>query len=453
MNQSNNPDIVVYWPDSLKNQTPLSMESLIEYQNLKFNKIEGVLKGNYQKLNQVEKGQFPLFDSCATFYDSVMNNGFITAIIISIDQNENNVKLTLMDPSGIYELAYEKEEVDKCADLVLGLHLGFKVSKKEEFSKFKKSRPQQKKNSISSLLNQITKTTPLVLKDFIWPDLDVETPWANTGSSKVVIVSDIHCGSITFLTQNFSQLVHKINLDPTVKYVIMNGDLVDGRYIYPEHSSELNIKTYHEQYVALASTLSNLRPDITVIAAPGNHDMVRKVEPQFFSDQVKEIFTQHIKNIVFLSNPSYLRIEGVYFYLTHGTSYNSILSAVPRLDSRHCVDVSEYLCKSRNISPIRNAVPIRPNTQLYHIIPDKVNVICAGHMHNQGVKIYKGRLLITTGAWQHETPFMKLLGVHASIAQGVCLDLSNINNHVEYDLQDQTSDRHTYHRAIVEKMT
>lgn len=453
MKKPENTDIIVYWPDSLTNQTPLSMESLIEYQKSKFSKIEDVLKGNYQRWNQVEKEEYPIFDTFALFYESVKNKGFITAIIISLAQTETSVRLTLMDSSGIYDLTYEKEEIDKCSDLVLGLHLGFKVSKKEESPTLKKSRSLQKKNSISSIVTQITKIPPLVLQDFIWPDLNVETPWVNTGSSKVVIISDIHCGSITFLTQNFSQLIHKINQDPLVKYVIMNGDLVDGRYIYPEHSSELNIKTYREQYVALASTLSNLRPDITVIAAPGNHDMVRKVEPQFFSDPVKEIFSQHIKNIVFLSNPSYVRIEGIYFYLTHGTSYNGILSAVPRLDSHNCVDVSEYLCKSRNISPIRNAVPIRPNTQLYHLIPDKVNVICAGHMHNQGVKIYKNRLLITTGAWQHETPFMKLLGVHASIAQGVCVDLSDINKYTHYDLRDDTSDRHTYHRAIVEKMT
>lgn len=443
-------DVVVYWPNDLKNQTPLCMESLIEYQNLKFKTLEEVLKKKYIKSTSVEIKEYPFHETILAFQDSRDEKAFITAIIIGLDQKEDHVKITVMDPSGLYDLHYDKVEKDCVSDdLILGLHLGFKVRKKQEF----KSKRKEIKTSLSSIITQISKTTNLLLDSFIWPDLSTDIPWENTGNSKVVIISDIHCGSITFLPENFSRLIEIINADSTIKYLILNGDLVDGRYIYPEQSSELNIKTYYEQYHALASTLGNLRPDILVLAAPGNHDMVRKVEPQFFTESVKEIFKKYIKKIMFLSNPSYIKIQGVYFYLTHGTSYNSILSAVSRLDSHRCVDVTEYLCKSRNISPIRNAVPIRPNTQLYHVIPDKVNVICAGHMHNQGIKIYNNRLLITTGAWQHETPFMKLLGVHASIAQGVCVDLSNINNYSQYDLKDETSDRHTYHRAIVEKIT
>ena len=437
-------NIKVIWPSEVSNNSN-TMEEVIEYQTHKSQYLFKELESRYQQLDQTLREEYPLYKTLKDFELSEDSKAFISCLILEKTQKKDHTNLKIMDFSGLCEIQMLKEEVGQYTyeSLIEGLHIGLllKKQKKKNF---------EQKRTLKNLLKESIEWK-YVLKKVIWPDLP-DFKWT-PGLHKAVLVSDIHCGSLTFLKENFINLIKKINLDPSIRYLILNGDLVEGCDVYPNQSADLNIKTYLDQYEFLCSILGGLRADIEVLAQPGNHDMVRKIEPQFFPEQVQKIFKKHLKKITFLSNPSYFKLDTVYFYLTHGTSYNGIISAIPWLDSSNCVEASQYLCKIRNVSPLREMVPIAPNKTLYHLIPSKVNVISAGHMHNQGIKLYKGRLLINTGAWQHLTPYMKLLGVTPSLAQAVCVDLADPQNYSILDLRDETTDIHTYNRAALEKET
>ena len=107
---------------------------------------------------------------------------------------------------------------------------------------------------------------------------------------EMVFLSDVHIGSLTFLEDAFSRFIDWINCDygteeqrriaEDVKYLIIGGDIVDGIGVYPNQDQELAIKDITQQYNEAAKFLGNIRNDIKIIIAPGNHDASRVAEPQ-----------------------------------------------------------------------------------------------------------------------------------------------------------------------------
>ena len=106
----------------------------------------------------------------------------------------------------------------------------------------------------------------------------------------IVFLSDVHIGSLTFLEDAFQRFIDWINCEAgdeeqrrvaeDVKYLIIGGDIVDGIGVYPNQDKELAIKDITEQYNEAARFLGNIRSDIKIIIAPGNHDASRVAEPQ-----------------------------------------------------------------------------------------------------------------------------------------------------------------------------
>jgi site-specific DNA-cytosine methylase len=114
----------------------------------------------------------------------------------------------------------------------------------------------------------------------------------------VVFLSDVHIGSLTFLEDAFSRFIDWINCDygneeqrrvaEDVKYLIIGGDIVDGIGVYPNQDKELAIKDITQQYNEAARFLGNIRSDIKIIIAPGNHDASRVVDIDGIAPTVKE---------------------------------------------------------------------------------------------------------------------------------------------------------------------
>jgi DNA polymerase II small subunit len=302
-------------------------------------------------------------------------------------------------------------------------------------------------------LNKLDKKDPSVIKNVIFPQFS-KTTWNCTSSQpvKVVLASDIHVGSLTFCIENFTAFIKKINQDPSIRYVILTGDLIDGIGVYPRQKFDLTLPDFREQYKLLSQLLQGLRPEIQILLVPGNHDFVSKVEPQVFTQEIKEIFKSYLgPRVHFASNPAYIEVEGIYFYLSHGTGFNPIINKIASFSIQKPALVTEFLAKCRNISPLYEATPIRCTNLVYHNIPEKVNVIHSGHVHHQQVLKYDNeRLMVVTGAWQALTPYMDLLGVVPTIAAAVCVNLNDINAYEEWHLQDETTALHSYHIAKVQ---
>ncbi|MBV1729349.1 MAG: metallophosphoesterase, partial [Methanobacterium sp.] len=106
----------------------------------------------------------------------------------------------------------------------------------------------------------------------------------------VVFISDVHIGSSTFLEDSFNKFIQWINGDygspeqreiaANVKYLVVAGDIVDGIGIYPHQDKELTIKDITLQYDEAARLFGQIRQNIKIIIAPGNHDASRVAEPQ-----------------------------------------------------------------------------------------------------------------------------------------------------------------------------
>lgn len=433
-------DVKVIWNEQDISSDSLLLSNLVDYQKQKFKVLKERILESYYANSELLKN-YPLKQDLKN-----APSYFIIAIIVKIVLKQDEKILYLMHEDEIFKVHLKYNDTlitsEENSDLIEGLQLGFYGHS----TSHKKPTKKGLNGGLKDVLMVENSDYYANLKGLIWPQLK-QNNWSSNSTNKVVIASDIHCGSLLHLQSNFLNLIYRINQDPLVKYLILNGDTIDGTNVYKSHYLDLEIDTSMKQYEKLAKNLSNLRPDVTLIVAPGNHDHVIRSEPQYFSKDIKNIFTKYFKNTIFLPNPSYFSIEGVYFYLTHGTSLNSLIGAVPRLKEDRIVDAVEFLTKISNISPIRNAVPIRPNSNLQHLIPSKVDVISAGHMHQQGIFLKKGRIISSTGAWQHLTNYMKLLGIKPSLAKAICIQLDG--NFQEWCFEDESTNLKSLYSATL----
>ena len=101
--------------------------------------------------------------------------------------------------------------------------------------------------------------------------------------------------------------------------------------------------------------LKNKRPKIVIIAAArvggiiANNDYRAEFIYQNLTIQNNLIHGSYlagIKNLVFLSNPSHFFIQGVGFYLTHGTSLNGVFSELEWTSSDKTVQITNYLVET-----------------------------------------------------------------------------------------------------------
>lgn len=273
---------------------------------------------------------------------------------------------------------------------------------------------------------------PLVWgNDIIWPDLPVSGSNSPGGGEEVdasgyaVLISDLHVGSNMFLPDVFDRFLNWLKgeagnekqreLAEEVKYLMIAGDLVDGIGIYPNQQEELDIENVRDQYEKVAELLSRVPEDISIIAAPGNHDAVRLAEPQpaLYSEPAEPL---HEINVQLVGNPSLLDIEGVKFLIYHGMGFDDLASANSDLDRRNVVPPMKEMMKKRHLAPIYGEpmggkTPIAPEKEDYMVIEEVPDVFHCGHLHIYGCGEYRETLLVNSATFQEQTSFMKRQGI------------------------------------------
>jgi len=247
----------------------------------------------------------------------------------------------------------------------------------------------------------------------IWPEI----PFAREQKKSeddiaIAYLSDLHFGSKKFLDKEFARFVSWLNgaegredLAGKVKYLVVCGDVVDGIGIYPEQEKELAVKDIYKQYEMFDSALEKIPDYITVFVAPGNHDAVRRAEPQpaIPFDMMKS-------EVVRIGNPSNIEIEGLKHLVYHGTSLDAVISSMSGLSYAKPEDAMLELIRRRHLSPIYGDSLIVPEAHDYMVIEDEPDVVHVGHVHKNGWMIYRGTLLLNSGTFQDRTDYQVRMG-------------------------------------------
>ena len=255
----------------------------------------------------------------------------------------------------------------------------------------------------------------------------------------IVFLSDVHIGSLTFLEDAFQRFIDWINCEygdeeqrrvaEDIKYLIIGGDIVDGIGVYPNQEKELAIKDITEQYNEAARFLGNIRSDIKIIIAPGNHDASRVAEPQPAVPEEYAKALYELDNVEFISNPGIVSLDGINVLIYHGRSFDDLVMAVKQFSHERNDLLMEELLQKRHLAPIYGErTPLASELEDYLVIdevPDVFHtghdevpdVFHTGHVHINTYRKFKGIHLINSGTFQTQTEFQKIYNIEPTPAE------------------------------------
>ncbi len=266
------------------------------------------------------------------------------------------------------------------------------------------------------LRGRVSSNGMLIVQDIFWPDVSDHTPHYSDVPLSVAITSDWHVGSrlhVEKAVKKFIDFLHgrvgnekMRELAGSVKYLIVNGDVVDGVGVYPRQIDELEIKDIYKQYDAFAKYLEEIPDYIEIIIGPGNHDAVRRLEPQpALAKDIAAPIYEH-DNVTLVGSPAYFSLDGVEFLTYHGTSMDDTISRIPYLDYTEPQEALKEYLKHRVLAiqyGLKN--PIVPEKRDYMVIDRVPDVLTSGHVHKNGYGKYKNVNAIVSGTFQEQTPF------------------------------------------------
>ncbi len=266
----------------------------------------------------------------------------------------------------------------------------------------------------------------------LYPDAFLEEKRFLDRNESVAFISDIHIGSNNFLKEKFLKFIEWINGGAgdekqrqealRVKYLLITGDCVDGVGIFPGQEEVLVIKDMKEQYQILASYLSRIRKDITIIMAPGQHDSVRVAEPQpaIGRDYASPLYD--MENAVLVSNPAVIEISnnnsrGVRILMYHGASMHSYVNEIEHLRLGKAHDfpskIVKELLKRRHLNSMHSsAVYIPAGKEDSLAIKEVPDIMNTADLHKPEVDLYNNILIVCSSCWQSVTPYEEKVGNH-----------------------------------------
>lgn len=480
-----------------------SLDYILAYEKNIFHYQKTELIEKYNLLSYDIKARYPLFENLKEFYDCKDTNaGFVIAKILDIrkykkdyvdiyDESTSGICYTYVDPEDMNSRPEKEqklidEEITQIykrdyEDPVLGLYPQWpflkKATEENTLETYAKKRYLNSKKLLKSeltygfflrkkntkdigfkqtSLNELQKVilqtgskepTELCYTISVNSNKSTELKFNSGAETKVLFCSDIHVGSYTCCTEDIENMIQKINQDHTIKYVVMTGDLIDGIDAYPNQKRDLKIRDYVKQYTQLARLLNMIRADIRLIFCPGNHDFVSKVEPQVWTQEIFNIFKNILKErpLLFVPNPSYLDLEGVKVYLSHGIGLCYLSNAIGEFNIKNPAEILNFLVDHLHVCPIQGSAPIRATIpQVYHIIPSDFNILNVGHIHKQS-SFYRNKncLLLSNGAFQNITPYMTLMGVEPNVSCVWTVNLKDLSCE-SWDCTTNFTKNHTY---------
>ncbi len=275
----------------------------------------------------------------------------------------------------------------------------------------------------------------IIAQQLLRPNVPVNRKGKRSGGDGyVAFAADIHIGSKTFLEDEWNTFMRWMNGDVgssrqrkvarNIQYLVIPGDVVEGVGIYPNQEDDLYIEDIYEQYRALAEELEAVPRDITIIMQPGNHDAVRQALPQpAFEEDVQRIFAD--LSVVFVGNPSYLRLDGLDVLLYHGQSLFDFSTRIG-INQNQPTEIMKHMLMRRHMAPIYGEItPLAPEQHDYMVIDRVPDVFVTGHVHTTAIDSYRGVQLINASTWQSQTDYQRMMNFMPDPAKVPIVRLSN----------------------------
>ncbi|TET29336.1 MAG: DNA-directed DNA polymerase II small subunit [Candidatus Heimdallarchaeota archaeon] len=257
-----------------------------------------------------------------------------------------------------------------------------------------------------------------ILDDFVFPDIPIAMKKTTIEEPiSVCMTSDLHIGSKEFLEDSFNDLLGFLNgkvddpyqqtLASHVKYLIINGDLVEGIGVYPKQEDDLLITDIYDQYKRADQILAKVPEWIHIIITSGNHDACRLALPQ---PAISKEYAPNLwkrSNVTFLSNPTTVDIHKKTFLIYHGNSFEDIASLTPGLSMNDPNGPMLHTLRYRHLAPtFGRRTSIVPSIKDELVIEKVPNVYHTGHIHINSHTQYRGVDCINSGTFQSQTEYM-----------------------------------------------
>jgi len=252
----------------------------------------------------------------------------------------------------------------------------------------------------------------------------------------IALISDIHIGSKEFELKLWTRFIDLLNgrignkiqkeYAGKIKYLIINGDLVDGIGIYPSQQSDLTITNIYKQFDKATEMLSEIPEYIKIFYSSGNHEPVRNAIPR---PAVPKKYSEGLINlgVECIGNPSIVQTHGVNTLIFHGDSMLDMNMLIPGLENDKSVETMKEYLKCRHLAPIfgkkTQIAPISKDWLTIDKIPD---IFHTGHIHINDMGSYNKIMLVNSGCFQSQTDFMKSLGIHPTPGILSIIDLDTL---------------------------
>jgi len=255
----------------------------------------------------------------------------------------------------------------------------------------------------------------------------------------IALLSDLHIGSKEFESKLWKKFIEflKGNINNAksresagkIKYLIINGDLVDGIGIYPNQQEDLTINDVYGQYKKASKLLSEIPDYIKIFYSSGNHEPVRNALPR---PAVPKKYAQELMNIGVkcIGNPSVIQTHSVKTLIYHGDSILDMNLLLNGLENEKPTDTMKEFLKCRHLAPIYGKrTQIAPTSKDWLVIDQIPDIFHTGHIHINGIDKYKNVTLINSGCFQAQTDFMKSFGINPTPGIVPIIELDTYNYH------------------------
>ncbi|TLX89911.1 MAG: DNA polymerase II small subunit, partial [Thaumarchaeota archaeon] len=246
-----------------------------------------------------------------------------------------------------------------------------------------------------------------------------------------VLISDLHVGSKYFMEKEFAEFVSWLSSADSVarkiRFLLICGDIVDGVGIFPNQDKELLLMDIDQQMAKAAHLLDKIPKHIKVFIIPGNHDPGRRALPQPAIPQKHNMSLWNRENFFMLGNPSVIQLNGVRILMFHGQSLDDVVGTTPGLSYAQPARAMRALLRTRHMSPIYGKrTPIAPELEDFMVINDVPDIYHSGHIHVVDLDMYKGTLIVNSGAWQTQTPYQAGVGINPTPGIAVIVNLATM---------------------------
>ena len=379
---------------------------------LKITSAEGIegykalFSSRFEKLKKIvsNRPEAKLLKSISMIISTKSKEDMFLCGLLSERRSERNItKLTIDDPTGTIETIVFDKDLQKTAQgLLIDQFVFVKIN--------------------------LGKNGGFIVKDLIVPGIPEHASNRSETETYAVFLSDLHIGSMYFMEKELSDFISWLSSpDPVarkIRFVLICGDLVDGVGIYPGQDKELVFVNVEDQLKKAVEILEKIPKHIKIFIVPGNHDPGRRALPQPAIPEKYELGLWNKENFFVLGNPSIVSLNGVKVLLYHGQSIDDVVRTTPGLSYDKPTEVMRRFLQARHLSPIYGSqTPIAPETEDMMVIDEVPDIFQAGHVHVVGFDMYRGVLILNSGAWQHQTPFQAGVGITPTTGIAVIVNL------------------------------